>query len=549
MTMIILAEAAVRATVLALGVALVLHTLRIRSPWLVHGAWTAVLIVMLLLPLIVASGRQFALPVLPAYTTSALPGMKAGETTGASATSQGGNTRRIGLPAASATASRASAAVIIVTVYLAGAVLLLVRLGVGWRRAWIINRDAVRDHGRLTHPACTTPMTVGLIAPAVILPPDWTTWDDAELSVVLAHEEAHARRHDPLVAAIALFNRAIFWFHPLAWWLHREIGRLSEQACDAAVVSGGHDPEFYSTCLVRFARRAAHAGGRVSPLGMAMPGAGLHERLGMLARLDTPRPSRLRVACAALVCTALIVICAAAAPTAASAQNATGAAGQVSWRVDTSEHFETVHDNLPLDRVSQAIGEAETAYAHLAASLKFDMPRRVTLVLVERDRDLASVAGQGLGVLPRSDAPNRQRVLISLESLDRNPGLIVHELTHQFAFEIVPVTSRLTPVVIEGLAQQQRGVWDADEFVRVRADTLIGAIPTITNLDTTGRHWAHAVFDFVAEEQGAEGIRRLLFALRSRETMELAVPMAFGVSLEQFEQAFRGYVTTRFGQP
>jgi len=548
MNMIILAEAAVRATVLALGVALVLLTLRIRSPRLVHGAWTAVLIVMLLLPLIVASGRQFALPVLPASTTSTLLGTKAGDTAEASTTSQGGHTRRVVLPAASDTVSRAGAIVIIVTLYLVGAVLLLVRLGLGWRRARTICRDAVRDQGRLTHPACTTPMTVGLIAPAVVLPPDWIEWEHAELSAVLAHEEAHARRHDPLVAAIALFNRAIFWFHPLAWWLHRELGRLSEQACDAVVVSRGHDPEFYSACLVRFARRAAHAGGRISPIGMAMPGAGLHERLGMLARLDMTRPSGLRVALAALVGTVLIVICAAAAPTAASPQNATGAAGQVAWRVDTSEHFEIVHDSLPVDRVGQAIGEAETAYAHLAAALKFDMPRRVLIVLVRRDRDLATGAVQVLDAVVQTP-PARQRIVISLESLDQHPGLIVHELTHQFAFEIVPVTSRLTPVVIEGLAQQQRGAWDAEELGKARTDTVVGAIPSVANLDAADRHWAHAVFDFVAEQQGAEGIRRLLFALRSRETLELAVPMAFGVSLDQFDRDFRGYVTTRFRQP
>jgi beta-lactamase regulating signal transducer with metallopeptidase domain len=60
-------------------------------------------------------------------------------------------------------------------------------------------------------------MTIGLLAPAVILPPDWSDWDPAELSAVLAHEEEHARRRDTLVAAIALVNRAIFWFHPLAW--------------------------------------------------------------------------------------------------------------------------------------------------------------------------------------------------------------------------------------------------------------------------------------------------------------------------------------------
>ena len=85
----------------------------------------------------------------------------------------------------------------------------------------------------------------------------------------------------PLVAAIALLNRAIFWFHPLAWWLPRTISRLSEQACDAAVIARGYDRDVYMSCLLRFARRVADADGRIAPLSSAMPGAGLAERLGM----------------------------------------------------------------------------------------------------------------------------------------------------------------------------------------------------------------------------------------------------------------------------
>ena len=46
----ILAESAVRITALSLGVAVVLRVLQIRSPRLVHAAWTAVVVVMLLLP-------------------------------------------------------------------------------------------------------------------------------------------------------------------------------------------------------------------------------------------------------------------------------------------------------------------------------------------------------------------------------------------------------------------------------------------------------------------------------------------------------------------
>jgi hypothetical protein len=68
-------------------------------------------------------------------------------------------------------------------------------------------------------------MTVGLLKPTVILPTTWLQWSPADRAAVLDHEEEHVRRHDPLILLIALINRAVFWFHPLAWWLHRQIAR------------------------------------------------------------------------------------------------------------------------------------------------------------------------------------------------------------------------------------------------------------------------------------------------------------------------------------
>ena len=49
-------------------------------------------------------------------------------------------------------------------------------------------------------------------------------------------------------------NRAVFWFHPLAWWLERRLSALSEEACDAAVLARGHDPFAYSEYLLGLAR-------------------------------------------------------------------------------------------------------------------------------------------------------------------------------------------------------------------------------------------------------------------------------------------------------
>lgn len=262
----------------------------------------------------------------------------------------------------------------------------------------------------------------------------------------------------------------------------------------------------------------------------------------MLDRLHAA-PSRLRVASAAAAVLAFVVVSASAAPAAAPVQNTPSPdRSPAAWPVLTLEHFVVVHDNLSADRVRDVARDLEAAYAHVSAALQYEMPRPVRVILVRQDRD---IAGQATSV--NRAATWEPRIVLSLESLDRQSGLVVHELTHRFAFDIVPETSRIAPVLIEGLAEHQRGAWAAQDVRLLRAAAAARAIPTMAALVNTDRHWAHAVFDFVAAWQGAEGVRRLLFALRAHETLDRAVPMAFGITFEQFEQEFRGYVTATFG--
>ena len=140
-------------------------------------------------------------------------------------------------------------------------------------------------------------------------------------------------------------------------------------------------------------------------------------------------------------------------------------------------------------------------------------------------------------------------LVISLESIDRGTRLLVHELTHQFAFEIVPSTSRVVPVLIEGLAEHQRGAWTVNDLRMTREAAAARTVPSVADLGPLDRHWAHAVFDYVAAQYGDEGVRRLLFALRAHETLVPALSMAFGITTDQFDQGFRSYATSTFVQP
>jgi hypothetical protein len=545
----VLIESALRVTLLAVAVGVVLAALRIRPARIAHAAWSGVAVLMLLMPVLVAWGPEAALPVLPAAervrSPTRPPSAVVNDSRGVMTASPqrasdtpGQGWERAGLLA-----------------YTTVALVLLLRIGVGLRHASRLRREATVLAGRLTHPRCSTPITVGLWRPAIVLPRDWTDWPPSELAAVIAHETEHVRWRDPLIGCVTLTARAMFWFHPLAWWMHRRVATLAEHACDGAVLAQGHDPQAYAALLVKFAHSLRMAGGRVALRGTMMPGNGLGSRLEMLQqpqRLLTTRP---RLVAAAVAYAAAVVLASAATPIDAAAPLRDAAAavpvaqGQTAWRAASSEHFDIYFAPAQAGRVSDLAYEAERAYAHLSADMKYDLSDRVSVVLVDRDRDIGGgwigAADFRRGVDGR---PPMSVIVVSSESLDSQPGIMLHELTHSFALQIVPEATRDAPWLIEGLADHQRGVWAAESVRRVRDAIGSAWIPRIEAIGNTERYWSHALFDFMADTYGREGIRRCLFVLRARSRLTEAIPVAFGTSMDEFDRAFRAYLTARFGE-
>jgi len=294
----LLFEFMVRAALIAAGTAAVLCILRVRTAAARHVAWAGVVVLMLLLPGWTVWGPKASLRILPA---AAAP--PASRLTVAAETFSG--PASTGSDAVPAPPQRPvwSWPACLACIYLLGACVLLARLAVGTARAHMLVRRAANCGGRLTSDLCAAPVTVGWLTPTVILPACWQRWPQAQLDAVLTHEGEHARRRDPLVQWLALLNRAVFWFHPLAWWLEFRLSALAEEACDAAVLARGHDPFEYSEYLLEIARSVLRTGVRVKVLGMAMPGSVLPQRIRrILEGRPAQRISRARMACMAVAC-------------------------------------------------------------------------------------------------------------------------------------------------------------------------------------------------------------------------------------------------------
>jgi TonB family protein len=106
----------------------------------------------------------------------------------------------------------------------------------------------------------------------ILLPQTWRRWDEAKLRAVLAHEMAHVQRGDSQNLLLASLATCIFWFHPLSWFLRRQLAVLAEEACDEMVVAGETAPEQYATFLIDFARDVKRGHGRLITGAIAVVG-------------------------------------------------------------------------------------------------------------------------------------------------------------------------------------------------------------------------------------------------------------------------------------
>src|SRR5690606_29555494 len=135
--------------------------------------------------------------------------------------------------------------------------------------------------------------------------------------------------------------------------------------------------------------------------------------------------------------------------------------------------------------------------------------------------------------------------------------LITHELTHQFAFDVIPrsLTQGAIPLwVDEGLANYMAGYWNPLDLMQVRDAALTDNVPKMSESSfqaLTSRlpyTLGHAAFEFIESRWGKEGLRQFLFSLRKSVIGggESAYEEALGLEPEEFDEDFDRYLKARF---
>ncbi len=284
--------------------ALAMHLLRGRSPQARYAAGCAALLLMVAAP--VATGLA---AYEPAQALAAGP-LPAGGAERQAVLARLAEVARQVRPADGAWRSRVEAALpSLVTVWLAGILVLSLRLVGGWGYAQRLARREVRPAAaalqrrldelarrlELSRPVrllesarVRVPTVVGWLRPVVLLPfAAATGLTPAQLEAVLLHELAHVRRHDYLVNLLQSAAEVLLFYHPGVWWVSERVREEREACCDDVAVAACGDALVYARALTRL------EGLRAAPprLAMAADGGSLLHRVRRLV-LPAPQPAR-----------------------------------------------------------------------------------------------------------------------------------------------------------------------------------------------------------------------------------------------------------------
>jgi bla regulator protein BlaR1 len=116
---------------------------------------------------------------------------------------------------------------------------------------------AVPPHVRLrSADTLLEPGVVGFWRPVVLLPSGIERHlTPAQLDAVVTHEFCHVKYGDNLTAAFHMLVEAIFWFHPLVWWIGAQLVHERERACDEDVLRVCGAPDTYANGIVNVCKR------------------------------------------------------------------------------------------------------------------------------------------------------------------------------------------------------------------------------------------------------------------------------------------------------
>jgi Tol biopolymer transport system component len=234
----------------------------------------------------------------------------------------------------------------------------------------------------------------------------------------------------------------------------------------------------------------------------------------------------------------------------------------LNWRELETEHFTFFYYDQEAHLLEKVSRFAETSYQKLSDLLQHQIQEKIPFIFYKTHEEFEKTTIYP-GFLPRAVGafaePFQSRMVLPVDMTDDElRGLISHELTHIFQYDML-YNNRISTIIraqaptwfTEGMASYL-GDDETNLDRMVLRDAAINgnffSLSQVAGLSFLAYRIGHAVFDFMEENWGLEGIRNFLWQYRKNITgrIEIAIKQAFEIEGEEFDRRFRKYLRKRY---
>jgi hypothetical protein len=214
---------------------------------------------------------------------------------------------------------------------------------------------------------------------------------------------------------------AVFWFHPLVWWVGARLIHERERACDEAVVGSGHEAQTYAQGILKICR---HSVASKLTFVSGVSGADLHTRLESIMKNEPivrlSRAKSLALGTTALAIFAVPVFVGLTFPTQGIAQSAATSQSQPADGTKIRLKYNDTEVRVILKAIADSAGVNMLVRDNVVGKITVDleeMPWQRALAIVIGSADLVKDERDGIIFIGPANETNAQKTTWRLKPL------------------------------------------------------------------------------------------------------------------------------------
>ena len=232
------------------------------------------------------------------------------------------------------------------------------------------------------------------------------------------------------------------------------------------------------------------------------------------------------------------------------------------WQRYETEHFYFFYYDAEAHLLPTVVKLVETSYDILSKQLQHEIDFKIPFVMYKthEEFEMTNIFG---GFIPRAVGafadPFQSRMVLPIDQPEEDlHALIQHEMTHIFQYDML-YNNRISTIIraqsptwfTEGMSSYF-GDDETTLDLMVLRDAAINAdfrsLSQVAGLSFLAYRIGHAVFSFMEQEWGMEGIRNFLWQYRKNITgkIDIAITKAFELEPDEFDRKFRKYLRKKY---